>query len=246
VADREAMTPGDQLGLLKSDSRQVSADLMYMPGDRFAMNVSAGYDVGTSDTRSIEYNENNKKNPSTVATAALGPWTRATSQWTADFEDRTRYAGLGGTFDIVPGRIVAAVNYTMSLTDLDIDYNGFGVVNFDGQPFPDNHQFAFRSPETVSQKTHTAGFSLDVPLVRSISARLGWQFESYTIRDWQQEAATPQFEPVFSDLFLRDTSRSHQWGNRLLNMGSYLAPGYTGHVLHAGLTYQFGTRRLTP
>jgi MtrB/PioB family decaheme-associated outer membrane protein len=246
VADREAFTPGDQLGLLRSDSRQLSADLMYMPGDRFAMNLSAGYDVGTSDTRSIEYNENNKKNPSTVATAALGPWTRATSQWTADFEDRTRYAGLGGTFDIVPGRIMAAVNYTMSLTDLDIDYDGFGVVNFDGLPFPDDHQFAFRSPETVSQKTHTAGFSLDLPLVRSISARVGWQFESYTIRDWQQEAATPQFEPVLSDLYLRDTSRSHQWGNRLLNMGSYLAPGYTGHVLHAGLTYQFGTRRLTP
>ena len=28
--------------------------------------------------------------------------------------------------------------------------------------------------------------------------------------------------------WLRDTSRSHQWGNRLVNLGSYLAPGYDG------------------
>jgi MtrB/PioB family decaheme-associated outer membrane protein len=243
VADREAITPGDQLGLLRSGSRQISADLMYMPGERLALNASMGYDVGTSDTRSIEFNENNKKNPGTVATASLGPWTRRSSQWTADMEDRTRYAGVGGSFDIIPGRVLANANYTVSLSSLDIDYAGFGVVNFDGVPFPDDNQFAFRTPEAVKQKTHTASASLSFPLVRAVAAQLGWQYESYVVRDWQQEPSAPQFEPVFSDLYLRDTSRSHQWGNRLFNMGSYLAPGFTGHVLHGGLSYTFGGRR---
>jgi MtrB/PioB family decaheme-associated outer membrane protein len=243
VADREAWTPGDQLGLLRSDARQVSADLMYMPEGRISLNASIGYDAGNSDTRSIEFNENNKKNPGTVATAALGPWTRAGSQWTAASEDRTLYAGLGATFDIVPGKVAGRANYAVTRADLDIEYAGFGVANYDGTAFPDDHQFAFRTPETVKQRSHAASASLNFPLARSISAQLGWQFESYTIRDWQQESATPQFEPVFSDLYLRDTSRSHQWGNRLFNMGSYLAPGFTGHVFHLGLNYTFGGRR---
>jgi len=104
VVDRAAFTPGDQLGLLKSESRQVSADLAWSPSDRFGLSATYGFDVGESNMRSLEFNENNKKNPSAVNTAQLGPWTRKSSQWTADFEDRTHYAGFGGQVDLVPGR----------------------------------------------------------------------------------------------------------------------------------------------
>jgi hypothetical protein len=44
---------------------------------------------------------------------------------------------------------------------------------------------------------------------------------------------------VGSEFLLRDTSRSHQWGNRLLNLGSYLAPQYKAHMGYLTLTYTF-------
>lgn len=245
LADREASTPGDQLGLLNAERKTVGVDLFYAPAERFTLNASLGYDAGTSDTRSIEFNENNKQNPSAVQNAELGPWTRAGSQWTADFDDRVTYAGIGGTYDVVPNRITLAANYTLSLSKMDIEYAGFGVTNWDGTPFPDNHQFAFTTPETVKNNSHIADVSIDFPVLRSVGAKLGWQYESYQIRDWQQSAGTAQFESVGSDLLLRDTSRSHQWGNRLFNVGSYLAPSFTGHALYASLTYSFGAQRLT-
>jgi len=60
----------------------------------------------------------------------------------------------------------------------------------------------------VEQRSHTATLALAVPLIRNVGARLGWQYESYSIQDWQQAAASPQYESVGSDIFLRDTSRS--------------------------------------
>jgi hypothetical protein len=36
-----------------------------------------------------------------------------------------------------------------------------------------------------------------------------------------------------------DTSRSHQWGNRLFNLGSFLAPGYDAHISWLAFTYRF-------
>jgi hypothetical protein len=240
VADREARTPGDQLGLLAAESRQFNIDFTYAPGDRLALTASVGGDAGESSMRSMEFNENNKKNPSAVNTATLGPWTRTGSQWTADFEENTRFAGLGGSFEIVPGKVTADANYTMSLSELDITYGGFGAVNFDGTPFPTNHEFSFVSPETVENRSHSLNLGLEFPLVRNVGGRFGWQYESYVLRDWQQGGGTLQYEQVGSEYFLRDTSRSHQWGNRLYNMGAFLAPGYTGHALYFGLNYRFG------
>ena len=55
-------------------------------------------------------------------------------------------------------------------------------------------------------------------------------------------SASPQLPGTVhaaSEFLLRDTSRSHQWGNRLLNLGRYLAPGYTSHLAYASFTYRF-------
>jgi hypothetical protein len=38
---------------------------------------------------------------------------------------------------------------------------------------------------------------------------------------------------------LRDTSRSFQWGNRLFNLGTYLAPTYNAHIGFVGFRYRF-------
>jgi hypothetical protein len=238
VPDREAATPGDQLGLLDDERRQISVDLSYTPAERVSLSASLGWDVGESTQRGLEFNENNKQNPSTVATAELGPWTRATSEWTADRDGDIRYASVGGAFEVVPS-VTLSANYTLSLDDLDIEYSGFGVTNFDGTPFPPNHQFAFQTPETVRHDNHVGDLRLDFPLIRDVMMQVGYTYDYYRIRDWQQVDVAPWVEPVGSELLLRDTSRSHQWGNRLFNMGTLKAPGYTSHSGYASFSYQF-------
>lgn len=239
LAERTATTPGDQLGLLTDDRTQVTLDLFYAPAARVSLNAFLGWDGGDSLQRSLEFNENNKQNPGAVATAALGPWTRAGSQWSADFDDRTRYGGAGATITL-PRDVSLSANYTLSLSRIDIAYAGYGVTNWDGTPFPPSHEFAFpAAPPRVSHDFHVADLSLEFPLVRDAKLLVGYTYDYYRIRDWQQDLATAWFEPVGSEFLLRDTSRSHQWGNRLFNLGRYLAPSYTAHIGYARFIYRF-------
>lgn len=83
-----------------------------------------------------------------------------------------------------------------------------------------------------------ADLRLEFPLPRGRVMLLGYTYDSYRIRDWQQELETPWFEPVGSEFLLRDTSRSHPWGNRLFNTGRYLAPSYTARIAYPSFTYR--------
>lgn len=239
VADQDAVTPGTQLGLLDDARLRYMIDTFYVPTERVSVNAFVSWDTGTSVQRGLEFNENNKQNPSTVATAELGPWTRASSQWTADFDDRTWTAGLGTTFGLVPNRVTLSATYTLSLGEVDVAYGGFGATNFDGTPFPPNHQFAFATPPTVNQDLHVFDLRLEFPIVRNVTFLVGYDYERYRTDDWQQDDSSPWVEPVGSEFLLRDTSQSHQWGNRLFNLGSFLAPSYDAHIGWAAFTYRF-------
>lgn len=238
LADSLAATPGDQLGLLASQRRQFGLDALYLPVDRLSLNAAIGWDAGDAKQRGLEFNENNKQNPSAVATSSLGPWTRAGSQWTARSDDDTRYVGGGASFDIRPN-VSLSGSYTYSRSNLDIEYAGFGLTNFDGTPLSSNNEFAFSNPPAVTHRSHVADMRLEFTLPRGMTMRVGYTYDDYRVRDWQQGTASPQFESVNTELLLRDTSRSVQWGNRLFNMGSYLAPGYTAHIVHVSLAYHF-------
>lgn len=239
LADRGEFTPGDQLGLLDDERWRVGVDFFYAPAERVDLNASLGWDAGEATQRGLEFNENNKQNPSAVATAELGPWTRAGSQWIAVFEDRTRYAGVGGAFEVAPD-VTLSANYTLSIGELDIEYSGFGVTNAEGVPFPSDHQFAFpSSPPRVQHDNHLGDLRLEFPLIRDLMMQVGYTYDYYRIRDWQQNDMELWVEPVGSELLLRDTSRSHQWGNRLFNMGTRKAPTYTAHSGYASFSYAF-------
>jgi len=56
-----------------------------------------------------------------------------------------------------------------------------------------------------------------------------------------QERNTPWFESVGSEYLLRDTSSatSTQWGNRLISLGSYLAPTYDASYTALSVSYRF-------
>lgn len=236
---QDAATPGAQLGRLEDTRLRYALDAFYMPTDRVSLNAFLSRDNGTSVQRSLEFDENNKQNPSAVATAELGPWTRGSSQWTADFDDRTWTAGLGAMLGLVPNRVTLSATYTLSLGEVDVAYAGFGVTNWDGTPYPPNHQFAFTTPPTINQDMHVLDLRLEFPVVQKLVFLVGYGYERYRTDDWQQGTSFPWVEPVGSEYLLRDTSRSSQWGNRLFNLGSFLAPGYEAHIGYAAFTYRF-------
>lgn len=240
VAERQATTPGDQLGLLEDSRLRYALDLFGMPNERVTLNAFLSWDKGASLMRSLEYNENNKLNPGAIQTAELGPWTRAGNQWSADTGDVTTTFGAGATFLTAPDGVSVSLTYTVSLSDIDIAYAGFGVTNWDGTPYPPNHQFAFpATPPAISNDLHVFDTRVEIPLVRGVAMTMGYLFERYRLDDWQQSDGQSFFESVGSEFLLRDTSRSHQWGNRLFNLGTYLAPNYTAHVGYAAFSYRF-------
>jgi hypothetical protein len=239
VGEVTAATPGQQLGLLDTSRVQYSLDAFYMPVPRVTLNGFLSRDRGASLQRGLEFQENNKTNPSVVANAELGPWMRASSQWTADFDDTTWNAGVGASVQLVPERATLSLNYTASLADVDITYAGYGVTNWDGTPYPPNHQFAFTSPPTITEDLHVVDVRLELPLVERTALLLGYSFERYRLDDWQQSGAESFVEPVGSEFLLRDTSRDWRWGNRFFNLGTFLAPSYDAHIGWVALRYRF-------
>lgn len=238
LADAAAATPGDQLGWLEDTRARYGVDLFVQPDPRLSLNAFVNYSNGTAFERSLEFNENNKANPGAIATAELGPWTRGSSQWTADFEDRSWSTGAGATFQLVADGASLSADYSASLSTVAIAYGGYGTANFDGTPFPPAHQFAFSSPPDVREDLHVVNLRLEIPL-RTVMFVAGYTYENYSLEDWQQGSAAPWVEPLGADTLLRDTSRSFQWGNRLFNLGTYLAPSYDAHIGFVGFRYRF-------
>jgi hypothetical protein len=91
----------------------------------------------------------------------------------------------------------------------------------------------------VNQDQHIFDVNLDIPVVRNVSFVMGYSYEVYRTDDWQQGSSYPWVEPVGSEFLLRDSSRSHQWGNRLFNLGTFLAPGYNAHIGRIAFQYRF-------
>ena len=239
LGERDATSPGDQLGRLEDTRVRYALDAFYMPTASWSVNAFVSRDTGRSLQRGLEFDENHKSDPGTRNTQVLGGWTRASSQWTMDSDEDTWTAGLGTTLGLLRNRVNLSANYTVSLGDIDITYAGYGVTSFDGTPFAVNGEFAFSSPPRVNEDLHLAEVRLDFPLLKAVSAVLGYGYERYRIDDWAQGTSFAWVEPVGSEFLLRDTSRSHQWGNRLFNLGSLLAPRYDAHIVWAAFTYRF-------
>lgn len=245
--DDAASTPGDQLGLLESKTQRYALDVSYAATERLTLNAFGSRETIESTQRGMEFNENNKLNPisfvPSLATNELGNWTRETSQWMAVTDDKTNTVGLGVGYEIIPGKLRLATDYTYSQGKVDIDYSGFGTlsaVNPDNT-LADTYQFAFRDPETVTHKQYNLNATLEYQFVKNLVFGLHYIYDRYKISDWMQEADTPWFESVGSEYLLRDTSdaTSTQWGNRLINLGSYLGPSYEAHFGAVTLTYRF-------
>ncbi len=243
-ADKNATTPGNQIGLLENNSQRFAVDLSYAT-ERFSMNLFASRERLDLNQRGIEFNENNRLNPSAItSTTELGPWTRASSQWMARTEDTTTTYGAGLGWDILPGKLRFSAEFSFAEGAVDIGYSGFGAVSSvtPANALADNHEFAFRTPPTSSSKQTSLVAGLRYQFNRNLQAGLHYAFQKYELSDWMQEANTPWVQSVASEYFLRDTSMattSNQWGNHLISLGSYLSPAYTAHTVSVSLKYRF-------
>jgi hypothetical protein len=256
------VTPGDQLGLLDVKTQRYALDGSFAPTERLTLTAFASREEIDQRQRGLEFNENNKENPNGVDAGELGPWNRQAAQWLAKSDDRTNTFGVGGQYEIVPNKLRLSTDFTLARGKVDIEYSGMGAVySVDnagagivaGQtPMPDNYEFAFRNPPTVKHNQITVNASLEYQLVENLTLGLHYLFDRYKISDWSQETDTPWFESVGSEYLLRDTTASQgvertgvpklatQWGNRLVNMGSYLGGGdYEAHVGYLTATYKF-------
>ena len=239
--DRNAFSPGDQVSLIEDERHFYGVDMNYTPNQRLRFGAFASREQAETLQRGFEFNENNKLNPSGIAAAEFGPWTRENMQWTANVKDTTYTVGADVGVVVIPKKLNFSTNYSYSTGKVEIEYAGWGTqTDPPAASFADNGQFGFRTPPAVRNVRHTINANVEYALIEDLTIAFGYMFEYFKIRDWQQEANTPWAESVAGNEFmLRDTSASSQWGNRLPNMGSYLAPSYQAHVFSLGLTYKF-------
>lgn len=243
-ADQTAFTPGDQVGLLDNSVHEFGFDVSYPFSDSITITLFFSQEFGKRLQRGFEFDENDKENPSAVATSnEFGPWTRATMQWLARIKNQTTTIGIGADYT-VNDKLSLSTEHLFSDGEVLIVYSGYGTqasVN-PNTTFPDTYQFAFRSPPTIQHLRYTGEFGFMYKIFKNMSAGLSYMFEYYKVKDWQQMPSTPWFEPVGDEHLLRDSSSatSTQWGNRLINLGAYLtAPSYTASVGTLVLTYIF-------
>ena len=247
VADENLFTAGDQLGLLETEINRYALDVSYAATERLNLNAFGSNENIESTQRGMEFNENNKLNPSTRLGNDLGGWDdrfAADSQWMAVTDDKTNTIGLGVGYEIIPNTLRLATDYTYSHGKVDIAYSGLGSVATGnaGSTLPaSTDQYAFSSPPTVTHKQYNLNATLEYQFVKNLIFGVHYIYDRYKISDWMQEANTPWAESVGSEYLLRDTSdaTSNQWGNRLINLGSYLGPSYEAHFVAVTMTYRF-------
>ncbi|MCX5875410.1 MAG: MtrB/PioB family decaheme-associated outer membrane protein [Deltaproteobacteria bacterium] len=242
AADDVLATPGNQLGLLKSKTNRYALDASYAATERLSLNAFGSRETINSTQRGLEFNDANKLNPTTGAagtpsSTVVGNWGNALGQWMAVTKDKTNTLGVGGGYEIIPGTLRFSSDYTYSQGKVDIEYSGVGSASSANN----TDAFAFRSPETVTHKQYNLNATMEYKFVKNLVCGVHYIYDRYKISDWMQEANTPWAESVGSEYLLRDTSdaTSTQWGNRLINLGSYLGPSYEAHFGAVTLTYRF-------
>src|SRR3970282_3019683 len=96
-ADNSAATPGQQLGLLKDERRQIHLDAHYAPTDRWSLRVFGSREEIDSTFRGMVFIEkriNQPSNPAIQAIDHLGPWTDPDRLFTTEQKDRTNTVGV--------------------------------------------------------------------------------------------------------------------------------------------------------
>lgn len=241
-ADANALTPGQQLGLLKDKRQNLTLDIQLVPAERWTINAFADREWTVSDQRGMVFNEqfrNEPSEPTIQGPTALGPWTDPGGLYNARVKDATNTVGLGVGCEIIPGKLRLLTDFSLSFAEADLEYAGFGADAAALGRAWETFDFGFNTPRTVEFKQSVVNASLEYNLLQNLRLGVHYLFNYYRIEDWMQEPFGPWVERVGSEFFLRDSSRDNRWGNRLVFLGSYLAPSYDANVGYLTMTYRF-------
>ncbi|MBI3003816.1 MAG: MtrB/PioB family outer membrane beta-barrel protein [Ignavibacteriales bacterium] len=241
-ADANALTPGKQLGLLGDKRQNFLLNIQFVPAEQWTINTFVDREQGLSDQRGLVFNENFRNEPSEPTIqgpTALGPWTDPGGLYDARTMEATNTVGVGIACEIIPSKLRLLTDFSLSLATVDIEYSGFGSDPAELGRAWETFAFGFNDPGTIKYSQSVVNASLDYNVVQNLVLGLHYLYSRYVIQDWVQEPVGPWVERVGSEFMLRDSSRDERWGNRLVSMGSYLAPSYEAHVGYLTMTYRF-------
>lgn len=241
-ADEFALTPGQQLGLLKDNTVSIGGNLNYSHSDRFNMNLFGDIENTVSDVRGFVYNENQRRQPSIASIqppTALGPWTDPARIYNSETTQKTNTLGLGMNYDVIPGKFKFYSDVSMSVTAIDLAYSGYGSdAAYLGRSW-ETFDFGFDDPQQVKYDQFIINASFEYSVYENMTLGFHYLYSQYEIQDWVDGATGPWVEQVGSENYVRDTSRDDRWGNRLVTMGLLLAPSYSAHLGFVTVKYQF-------
>ncbi|MBI4427541.1 MAG: MtrB/PioB family outer membrane beta-barrel protein, partial [Ignavibacteriales bacterium] len=241
-ADANALTPGKQLGLLGDKRQNFLLNIQFVPAEQWTINTFVDREEGLSDQRGLVFNEqfrNEPSEPTIQGPTALGPWTDPGGLYQARTKEATNTVGVGIVCEIIPSKLRLLTDFSLSLATVDIEYSGFGSDPAELGRAWETFAFGFNDPGTIKYSQSVVNASLDYNVVQNLVLGLHYLYSRYVIQDWVQEPVGPWVERVGSEFMLRDSSRDERWGNRLVSMGSYLAPSYEAHVGYLTMTYRF-------
>lgn len=227
------VTLGTQLGLLGMDATILALDANWTPSERWSLSVFGSLDDIELDQKDMAYNEATRIADQDAVIANPGQaWNDARSIWRAVSTDNTSTVGIAGTFSIIPERLELVADYTYSDGSVEIDYSGYGS----DKPL-DTTYYGWRSPEDVQNTNTVANLGLQYKVRENLEVGVNYLFDDFDTTDWMQEPIGGWVEEVGSDFFLRDTTRDNRWGNRLVRMGDYLAPAYSGNSAYITIAF---------
>ncbi|PKL85176.1 MAG: hypothetical protein CVV22_09100 [Ignavibacteriae bacterium HGW-Ignavibacteriae-1] len=240
--DKNAMTPGKQLGLLKDNRQNISINLQYVASEWLTLSMYADQENAKYDIRGMVYNENLRNQPSSQSSSQptqLGPWNDPNRLYMSNTEEITNSIGLGVMIEVIPGKLRFSTDANVSMATVDMIYSGYGSdPSYLGRDW-ETFDFGFNSPGKAEFNQYVVNASVEYKVFNNLTCGLHFMFNQYEITDWIQEPSGAWVEFVESENFLRDTSRDNRWGNRLVSLGSYLAPGYTANAVFLNITYMF-------
>lgn len=241
-SDSSILTPGQQLGLLDDKRQNVTANIQFMPNDKWTLSLFADRELANYDHRGIYFNEGSRNQPTAAAIQPanqLGPWSDPNRIYNTTTDEVNTTFGMNLNHEFIPGKLRMETDLSISLASVKMDYSGYGSdAAFIGQAW-ETFQFGFNDPEERKYNQYIFNISLEYNVLKNLIVGLQYSYDQYSIQDWSEEAKGPWVEQVGSEYFLRDTSRDNRQGNRLITMGNNLAPSYKAHMGFLTLAYRF-------